>query len=313
MTRSGAKKNLAASVHQRLLQRSRDRRENFNLVLDRYAMERLLYRLARSEHGRTFVLKGAALFTVWLGHPHRATKDIDLLGSGEPDIARLTAMFNDVCAVEVEDDGIVFDAASVNASRIKEDADYEGVRVLVRAKLGNAVLQVQVDVGFGDVITPHATAVDFPTLLDSPPPRLRVYPRETVVAEKLEAMVKLGIANSRMKDFFDLDYLASGFEFDGPLLVRAIRATFQRRGTAVPDNDPVAFTQEFVDDVQKRAQWTAFLKRSGVGDATLTLDVVTAHIRAFLVEPLRAIRDEVDFTNNWANGAWRSMAASRIG
>jgi len=207
---------------------SRARNENFNFVLDRYAMERLLYRLSKSPHERAFVLKGAMLFTVWSGHPHRATKDIDLLGSGAPDLARLKTIFQDICDVDVEDDGIVFDRSSVTAARVKEDADYEGVRVQFKGKLGTAVLNLQVDVGFGDAVTPPPVVTAFPVLLESPPPRLKVYPRETVVAEKLEAMVQLGIANTRMKDFFDLDFLGRSFEFDGPVLTHAIRETFKR-------------------------------------------------------------------------------------
>ena len=256
MTRLGPKKNMAASVRDRLMQLSRARKEDFNLVLIRYAMERLLYRLSRSMHESTFILKGAILFTVWSGHPHRATKDIDLLGTGEPDLGRLAQIFRDVCSLSVEDDGIVFEATSVTAARIKEDADYEGVRVRLTGKLGSARLDLQVDIGFGDAVTPTPKTIDFPVLLGSPAPRLRAYPRETVVAEKFEAMVQLGIANSRMKDFFDLSFLARTFEFDGTVLTKAIVATFARRGTSIPVEEPLAFTKTFAEDPQKKAQWT---------------------------------------------------------
>ena len=208
MTRPGPKKNQAASVRDRLSKLGRARNEDPNFVLNRYAMERFLYRLSRSAHEPKFVLKGAMLFTVWSGHPHRATKDIDLLGTGAPDLTRLAQIFRDVCSVTVEDDGLSFDAASVTTTRIKEDADYEGVRVQFSGTLGTALLNLQVDIGFGDAVTPAPATVDFPALLEFPPARVRAYPRETVVAEKLEAMVFLGLANSRMKDFFDLAFLA---------------------------------------------------------------------------------------------------------
>ncbi|RYG18509.1 nucleotidyl transferase AbiEii/AbiGii toxin family protein [bacterium] len=304
MTKPGPKKNVAASVRDRLMQLARTRREDFNFILTRYAMERLLYRLSTSPHERLFVLKGAILFTVWSGHPHRATKDIDLLGVGAPDLDRLASIFRDVCDVRAEDDGVVFDAASVTATRIKEDASYEGVRVLLRGKIGSAVLNLQIDVGFGDAVTPAPVVAEFPVLLGSPSPRLRVYPRETVVAEKLEAMVQLGIANSRMKDFFDLRFLARSFDFDGHALTGAIAATFERRRTPIPPADPLAFTRTFTEDPQKMAQWMGFMNRVGVVEKGLTLPVAVDEIRAFLQEPLEALRGGVSFARRWSAGRW---------
>jgi predicted nucleotidyltransferase component of viral defense system len=305
MTRKGPKRNLAASIRARLSQLARDRHEDFQFVLTRYAMERLLYRLSKSRHEPSFVLKGAMLFTVWSGHPHRATQDLDLLGFGAPDLDRLAQTFRDISLVRVEDDGVVFDPESVTASRIKEAAQYEGVRVLLRGALGAAVLNLQVDIGFGDAITPGPVAAEFPVLLDAPTPKLRVYPRDTVVAEKLEAMVQLGIANSRMKDFFDLRFLARSFEFDGIVLADAIRATFARRGTPVPEAAPVALTAAFTEDAQKKVQWTAFLKRIGAADQALTLAAIVAEIDAFVTPPLDAIRNETSFQRTWAQGRWR--------
>ncbi len=275
--------NVAHSVRARLLTLSKERREEFQFVLTRYALERLLYRLSRSTHREGFVLKGAMMFAVWSGHPHRATKDLDLLGSGSPDLDRLAAVFREVVVVGVEDDGLVFDATSVVAVRIKEDADYEGVRVTLDAKLGTAKVGVQIDIGFGDAVTPSAVEVAYPSLLDLPRPSLRAYPRETVVAEKLQAMVHLGLLNSRMKDFFDLWVLATHFEFDGELLVRAVKATFERRGTPLPTEPPVALTSTFSNDGSKQKQWTAFLRRSGVGSSDLTLDAVVAGLAEFLL------------------------------
>ena len=285
--------NVAHSVRARLLSLSKERREEFQFVLTRYALERLLYRLSRSTHRERFVLKGAMMFAVWSGHPHRATKDLDLLGSGSPDLDRLATVFREVVVVGVEDDGLVFDATSVVAVRIKEDADYEGVRVTLDAKLGTAKVGVQIDIGFGDAVTPSAVEVAYPSLLDLPRPSLRAYPRETVVAEKLQAMVHLGLLNSRMKDFFDLWFLATYFEFDGELLVQAVKATFERRGTPLPTEPPVALTSTFSNDGAKQKQWTAFLRRSGVGSSDLTLDAVVAGLAEFLLpvvlEPRRGL------------------------
>ncbi len=255
-------------------------------MLTRYALERLLYRLSRSRHREAFVLKGAMVFAVWSGHPHRATKDLDLLGSGTPDLERLAVVFREIVSITVEDDGFSFDAASVEAARIKEDADYEGVRVTLDGTIGTAKVGVQIDIGFGDAVTPSVVEVEYPSLLDTPRPTLRAYPRETVVAEKLQAMVHLGRLNSRMKDFFDLWFLATHFEFDGELLVQAVKATFERRGTPRPNEPPVALTSVFSGDISKQKQWTAFLRRSGVGSTDLTLTAVVEGLAEFLVPVL---------------------------
>ena len=305
MTRPGPKRNLAASIRDRLMQLARARNEDFNFILSRYGMERLLYRISKSQHERTFILKGAMLFTAWSGHPHRATKDIDLLGTGAPDLERLREIFREVCAAVVEEDGVVFDADSVLASRIKEEANYEGVRVQLRGKLGSAVLDLQIDIGFGDAITPRPVSAEFPVLLDAPAPRLRMYPRETVIAEKFEAMLQLGIANSRMKDFFDIIFLARSFEFDGATLVSAIGATLARRGTPVPQHAPLAFTPAFADDPQKKVQWAGFLNRAKMAERSLTLPAVVAEIRTFLDEPLKALRTSSEFARHWSAGTWR--------
>ncbi|HWN68673.1 MAG TPA: nucleotidyl transferase AbiEii/AbiGii toxin family protein [Haliangium sp.] len=232
-------KDIGASVRARLLRIARERREDFQLLLTRYANERLLYRLSMSPHGSRFVLKGAALFTLWTGRPHRSTRDLDLLGFGEPTEQHVRSVFEQIIGLDVGDDGVVFDPSSLDVGLIREEQEYGGFRVTLRARVTSAQVRLQVDVGFGDAITPAAAMVDFPPLLDFPPPRLRAYPRETVVAEKLEAMVQLGLANSRMKDFFDIVVLSRMFEFDGVVLVDAIRATFQRRTTPSPLGCPL--------------------------------------------------------------------------
>lgn len=283
-------KNTAQSVRDRLLKLSKDRGEEFNFVLVRYGLERLLYRLAVSSHAAEFVLKGAMLFTVWSKYPHRATKDLDLHGSGSPELARLAGVFRQVCTTDVADDGLELDAMSVSAERIREDAEYEGVRITLTAKLGSAKLALQVDIGFGDAITPEPKVIDFPTLLPMPAPKLRMYPRETVVAEKLHAMVYLGLTNSRMKDFFDVWFLCREFVFQGPTLAVAVRRTFERRGTPIPEEIPVALSTMFSGDAAKQTQWKAFLKRSRVADATLRLVEVVDTIAPFLLPVLQAAR-----------------------
>jgi hypothetical protein len=197
-------KDVAASVRQRLLNLSRERGEDFQLTLIYYALERLLYRLSRSAARERFVLKGAMLFSVWSGAPHRATRDLDLLGKGPNDVGVLVKDFQEICWTPVEDDGLKFLAESVTGEEIRDGKEYEGVRLSFEARLGVARIPIQVDIGFGDVVLPKPVSLEYPTLLDFPAPRLLAYPRETVIAERFQSMVELGIANSRTKDFFDL-------------------------------------------------------------------------------------------------------------
>jgi len=298
-------KDIGASVRARLLQIARDRREDFQLVLTRYANERLLFRLASSKHASRFVLKGAALFTVWTGHPHRTTRDIDLLGFGDPGEANVRAAFAEILALDVGDDGVTFDVESLAVGLIREEQEYGGVRVEVRSRVARGEIPLQVDVGFGDAITPGAAVVEVPPLLDFPAPRLRAYPRETVVAEKLEATVKLGMANSRMKDFYDLAVLARDFEFDGALLARAIRATFERRGTPLPAALPVALTPAFAADPTKKTQWSGFVRKADVRDASSLAETIEA-VAAFAGPPLTAAAQDDRHGATWRpGGPWR--------
>jgi predicted nucleotidyltransferase component of viral defense system len=273
--KSKTPRDRAASVRQRLLSLAKERGEDFNFVLLRYGLERLLFRLGESRHAGTFVLKGAMLFPLWSGSPHRATKDMDLLGSGAPDIARFLAIFRDVAAADV-DDGVTFLPATVAGVAIREEAVYDGIRITLDGRLGVARIPVQVDVGFGDAVTPPPVENSYPVLLaDMPAPRLRVYARETAIAEKVEAMVTLGLGNSRMKDFFDVWYLARTFEFDEAVLREAIRATFARRQTPIPDTMPVALTTTFANNPAKATQWRAFIGRSrAIGVAPTLTGVV---------------------------------------
>jgi len=296
--------DVGASVRGRLQRLSRERREDFQLLLTRYANERLLFRLATSRHGHGFVLKGAALFTLWTGRPHRVTRDIDLLGFGEATESHIRAVFTEALSLEVEDDGVTFDLETLAVGPIREEQEYGGVRVELVARITTARVRLQVDVGFGDAITPSAVVVEFPPLLDFPGPRLRAYPRETVVAEKVEAMVQLGMANSRMKDFYDVALLARTFDFDGELLLRAIRATFDRRKTALPRVLPLALTSAFADDATKKTQWSGFARKAGVQDMGSLAEAVSA-VAAFIGEPLLAAAQGGSHAYRWrAPGPW---------
>ena len=279
-------RNLAASIRQRLLNLAKERRDDFDLILARYALERLLYRLSVSPHGERFLLKGALLFVVWGVDDHRPTRDADLLGSGDSEPSAIADVFREVCAIVCED-GIAFIAASIFAAPIAEEKVYTGVRVTLRADLDGARIPVQIDVGFGDAVTPEPALVDYPVLLDAPAPRLRAYPVATVVAEKFHDMTVLGAGNSRMKDFHDLRVIASRFEIETALLARAIAATFERRKTPLPEGPPVALGVEFAADKAKQAQWAAFLRRNRLDEKKNSLAECQAAIAKLVLPALK--------------------------
>jgi Nucleotidyl transferase AbiEii toxin, Type IV TA system len=277
-----------ASIHARLLNLAKERGEDFNMILTRYAIERFLYRLSIVPAREAFWLKGALLFDLWFDVPHRPTRDADFLGFGPADSVALANSVSEICGIAV-DDGMEFDPASIIVEEIREEANYGGLRVRLVSRLGNARCTVQLDVGYGDAVTPGPEEAVYPTLLDDQPaPHLRVYPRAAVAAEKLESIVSLGMANSRMKDFFDLRALAHEGVLDAQLLGDAIAATFQRRGTAVPVEVPLGLSDEFAHDAAKRAQWNAFLGKNRL-DAP-TLDEVIEEVRRFVAEPLKLAR-----------------------
>ena len=299
-------RNLAASVQRRLLNLARTRNEDFQLVLLRYALERLLYRLSQSEYRDVFVLKVAMLFQLWGDHPHRSTRDLDLLGRGNNSIPRFEQIFREVCQLKVEDDGLMFIADSVRGDVIKEAQEYEGLRLTFDCRSGNARIPIQIDIGFGDVVTPAAAEVIYPVLLDFPSPVLPAYSRESVIAEKFQAMVMLGIANSRMKDFYDLWVLARQFEFQGPLLCQAIRATFERRRTPVSAEVPVALSPEFAQDRVKQTQWQAFVGKSKLETNGDGLVEVVAVLHDFLMPAAQAIATGRVLEQVWpASGPWQ--------
>jgi len=274
------KANLGASVRARLLNRAKAEKIEFGLLLTRFALERLLYRLSISPRREQFLLKGALLFDLWFDEPHRPTRDADFLGFGAADLPTLAATFREICSVVV-DDGIAFDPTSVKAQEIRKDANYAGIRITLLGLLDGARCPVQADIGFGDAVTPAPEEIEYPVLLnDLPAPKLRAYPRYTVIAEKFEAITSLGIANSRMKDFFDLWVLTRHSELDATILGRAIRATFARRGTALPTITPVGLSDEFAADQTKQTQWRAFTARNQL--VAPELQVVVQHLRRFL-------------------------------
>jgi hypothetical protein len=297
-------KDVAASVRQRLLNKAHADYRPFNELLQYYAMERFLFRLGVSEHAAKFVLKGALLFMAWRAPASRPTADIDLLGRTSNAMDGIVAMMVRICTVEVEPDGLAFDTHSIVAERIAEDADYQGIRVKIRGNLGTARVALQLDIGFGDVIVPRAQQVTYPTLLDMSPPRIRCYSRETTVAEKFEAMTKLGILNSRMKDFYDIWFLSRLYEFDGRVLATAIVKTFAHRDTPI-EPATVAFSEAFRQDATKQTQWRAFVRKTALEDAPKELAEVMACVRVFLQPVAKASAAGESFDKQWKPpGPW---------
>ncbi|BCN40922.1 hypothetical protein ALDI51_42410 [Alicycliphilus denitrificans] len=278
--------NSAASIRARLLNVAKAQGVDFNQVLVRFALERILYRLTQSPHANRFLLKGALLFTLWYDMPHRATRDADLLGFGASDLESVAQIFREIAAVAV-DDGIVFDPASVSVEEIRKEAGYGGVRVVVAGVLAKARCKTQIDVGFGDAVTPGPVDSIYPVLLgDMPAPRLRAYPSYTVVAEKLHAIALLGMTNSRVKDYFDLSVLLQRETFDTDLLAQAIKATCERRGMVVPAGLPVGLTDEFAHDSSRQALWQAFVRKNELDPEPLA--TVVARLRVALEPALNA-------------------------
>ena len=270
-------RNLAASIRARLKLRADVTKQDFNLTLTHYGLERRLYRLSVSPHAPNYLLKGALLFSLWYGQPHRPTRDADLLGFGPDDIESAVAAFRSICRIAV-DDGIAFDPASVKGAAIRKEAGYGGVRIDLQAKLDGARITLQVDIGFGDAVTPAPEAISFPVLLDDlPAPQLRAYPKYTVVAEKFHAVCLLGMANTRMKDYFDLWILMTEGTLEPTELRRAVEATFARRKLAIPSTLPVGLSDTFSRDATKQIQWTAFLKMSRLN--AMDLPQVVAQLR----------------------------------
>lgn len=293
-------RNLGESVRQRLLNRARSQRRPFQELLQYFAMERFLYRLAKSPFADRFILKGALLLTAWKAPLTRPTMDIDLAGRTSNEPADIRALMSDLCVCPAEPDGIEFDAASIEIQRIKEDAEYAGVRVRFHATLAKARIPMQIDIGFGDAIVPQPNRIEYPGMLEFPAPVLMAYPKEAVVAEKLEALTVLGLLNSRIKDYYDLAMLGRMYSFQGSLLTKAILSTFRHRGTAV-DANPIGLTEEYVADPARAIQWRAFVRRSRL-DSGSELGEIVGQVRRFAQSPLSAAARETPFDLEWQPG-----------
>ncbi len=295
-------KNISASVRQRLLNRSKTDKRPFNELLQYYAMERFLYRLSKSSHADHYILKGALMLRAWRSPEFRATMDIDMLGRTSNEEANIVAQIRDIIALDVDSDGLVFDPDSIQTEQITEDADYEGIRIRFRGLLGTARINMQIDIGFGDIVYPEPEEADLPTMLDSPAPRLLCYSRESSIAEKFEAMVKLGFLNSRMKDFYDIWLLSRQFHFEQATLAEAIRLTFEQRGIVLP-SDIDAFSETFIDT--KQSQWMAFYKRLKQDHIPASFQDIVAEVESFLLPIVSSIFQETPTITSWRPaGPW---------
>ncbi len=297
---SAEKRNLPASIHQRLLNKAHKSGRALNELLQYYAIERVLYRLSISEYSALFTLKGALMFNAWGFSNLRPTRDIDLLGHTQNTVDSALKIFRNITKLDAEPDGLEFDSDHIRGERIKEDAEYEGIRIIIPAQLGKTRLTIQIDIGFADVITPAPERLDYPTILDFPAPQLLGYPPETVIAEKFQAMIVLGMANSRMKDFFDIWMLVTNFEFDGMLLQSAIQRTFKNRDTDLPTEKHIIFTDEFADN--KTTSWNAFSRNIRENNAVTTNQVITV-LREFFFPILHASQQGIMLKKKW-RGKW---------
>jgi predicted nucleotidyltransferase component of viral defense system len=293
-------RNYVASVRQRLLNYARSSGQDFIFVLRTFAMERLLYRLCRSPYVDNFVLKGAMLFKLWTGDFYRQTRDIDMLAFKTETIDSLKGIFQEISRFSFPEDGLTYLPDTVKVHEIREEQQYGGLRVTLTAVLGSAEIKLQVDCGFGDAITPDPIVTYFPTLLDLPAPQLHAYPKETVVAEKFEAIIRLGMANSRMKDFYDIWALASDFPFSGQIITSAIQNTFNRRQTPLPTGTPEAFQASFIQNPLKQTQWQAFVRKASFVKVEKDFGKTVDLLKSFLLPPIEAILKEKSFKMNWS-------------
>lgn len=293
-------------VYSRLHALAQVRKENFQLTLNAYARERLLYRLGRSPYRRQFILKGATLFAVWAGTPYRSTMDVDFLGHRTPDPERLTIVFQALCEAKVRRDGVEFLPGSVRTGLIREDTKYGGYWVRLEARIGKARIPVKIEVGFGDAVVPKARETLFPTLLDMPKPRLRTYRRETMVAEKFQAMVRFEMDNTRMKDYYDLWMLSREFAFEGKLLSEAIRATFDRRKTPILADVPVGLAPAFCQGATGLARWENFVRKTTFSKSPLPFSEICGSLREFLLPVAGALAVGAPFKRHWEpGGPWQ--------
>jgi len=299
-------KNIEASVKAQLQNKAKETNRPFSEVLQYFGMERFLYRVSQSKYADKFILKGALMFIVWHVPERRTTLDIDFLAQYDNQVASIEKMIKDVCKIDVVSDGLIFDPKNVKGQRIKEDADYEGIRVKFLGLLERSRIPMQIDMGFGDSIYPKPKIIEYPVILDFPKPKLKGYPAESVVSEKFEAMVKLGILNSRMKDFYDIWLVMRQFDFDGVQLLEALKRTFKNRKTSLPQRSPL-FAEEIYDEKSDRQTlWKAFLKKGDVKHVPEKLNTIAREIEKFLVKPLVAINKGIGFNEKWKTpGLWK--------
>ena len=298
-------KNISASVHQRLLNLARETKRPFNELLQYFAIERFLFRFSRSEYADRYVLKGAQMLQAWNAPLARPTMDIDMLGRKPSTVPALENVIRDVIAVEVEPDGVVFDLKTVSGEVIVKSADYQGVRIRFKGLLGKIKLNVQLDFGFGDLVVPAPMPIELPDLIGLGAPRLLGYTPESAIAEKYQAMVALDIANTRIKDFYDVWLLSQTIEFDGAVLAEAIAATFNQRSTPLPKEPPIALTKEFGAAADKEALWRAFLRKGRLDAQGKHLNEIVTELREFLWPPTQAALTSDSFRKRWRDGQWQ--------
>ncbi|NHZ84268.1 MAG: nucleotidyl transferase AbiEii/AbiGii toxin family protein [Planctomycetia bacterium] len=295
--------NLSASVRQRLLNLSRERREDFQYILTRYGVERLLFRLSQSDYKSKFILKGATLIRIWSGKEYRPTRDIDFLGYGEYSEEELIEIFRNICSIDVESDGLNFDLDSITIENIRADNEYAGNRIKINSTIENTRIRIQIDLAYGDAINPSVKKIKYPTLLDFSAPNIFIYPPESVVAEKLHALISLGIANTRMKDIYDILELSRIFSFNGNKIMTAIKKTFDRRKTVIPSDTPISFTKEFIN--AKNQNWKAFLSRSGLENDSIPFSDTINELSLFILPIFDAFSKNSNFPKKWdRNKEW---------
>ena len=294
-------KNIKASIRAQLQNKARESNRPFSEVLQYYGIERFLYRVSQSKYADKFILKGALMFTVWHVPERRATLDIDFSAQYDNQIFSIEKMMKDICKIDVISDGIIFDSKGVKGQRIKEDADYEGVRVKFVGLLERSRIPMQIDLGFGDSIYPKPKIIEYPVILDFPKPKLKGYPAESVISEKFEAMIKLGLLNSRMKDFYDIWLMMRQFNFDGLRLAEALKRTFKQRKVFLPQCKPLFAGEIYDEKSDRQTLWRAFLKKVDIKYVPEKLNIIAREIEKFLIKPLIAINKNEKFNAKWKN------------
>ncbi|MDD5687751.1 MAG: nucleotidyl transferase AbiEii/AbiGii toxin family protein [Elusimicrobia bacterium] len=299
-------KNIEASIRARLQSKAKETNRPFSEILQYYGMERFLYRFSCSKYTNKFILKGALMFTVWQIPERRTTLDIDFLARFDNQVSHIEKVVKDVCNISVVPDGLVFDSGTVSGQKIKENADYEGVRVKFLGFLERSRISMQIDVGFGDIIYPNPKNIEYPSILDLPKPHIKGYTIESVVSEKFEAMVKLGLLNSRMKDFYDIWVMIHQFDFNGSEIIEALKKTFKHRKTILPECKPLFAEEIYNEKSDRQTLWQAFLKKGDIEHAPDKLHTIAIEIEKFLVEPINASISNKEFKKTWSvSGQWK--------